>query len=1403
MRRSTLILAPVSFLLASPLAAQTVYQGVLESIDIATTYGCYSTPLPFPTKSETRPAAASTTVAFELMCKGSSFKLETTMNVQTTTSKATQVGSKYSDNVLFEEGIRNSFSATGTFEHPAAASAMVRFELPALDLDPSYGYFGSNGTCTEPYELLGPFGGRASLTVNVPECVRNKAQTLSTAANGTKYLNRWVEAKIYLVRGKDSSGKESDVEGGSAVMEATFHYRMEPADKPDLRVDHIEVVQVVQTPANEVPLVADKKTVARVFVKTADKPMSPVPGVTALLRAYRDGKYLVPSPLEPMNKAIAAPYVFDRDETNHSLNFELSPGWTEAGEITLEAELNPDRVVEEEEGKFNNNKGTTTAKFIPKERLSIAYVRVCTAAEGCPSPAIREGYRLLEKLYPVADGDVYYYPLGTWNWANSLQTEAEENAFLAALRKRHELTSASDGGVPDQLVGWLPAGTGASLGMSDPLWFGAGTSGRIVYATDSSALSQLRQPPSGTLSANLVDPLDPQFTLAHELGHNYGLHHPNTPDACIALDDGTPWPFKNAKIAVPGFDTERMVVIPSTRYELMSYCSPPVDNTWISAFSYQQLFDSRLEPQAIKPVSGTRAASAGPVMVISGWAKRDGSAGQLDPAYQVAGTAPASLAGGNHCLRFFTDAGPVADHCFQLQFRHHRTAQPLEVEYFVVKAPWPAGAVRVALVRGETELASLRGGGSAVTLSILSPQAGDQWTGRATTSWSASDAAGQPLLYTVQYSPDGGQRWVPLATDVTTTQQTVDSVEMEPGKQVMLRVLATNGLTTATATAGPIEVVAAPRMELSPAVLDFGEVAVGDSKTLTWLVDNPGSKLLTVSALTLDGAAFGLVEEPPFEVPPRSAKKLTARFAPTAYGLVQGAVAVQGDDAENPQLALSVKGIGLAPRAELTPSSVDFGEVSTGQTRNQVAVLRNIGSAPLRVTALSVNNARFSVVSPAAPLSLEAGAQQDLTLRFSPTATGPQQGILAIASNDPAQPTMSVELTGKGIAPVQGAQIALAPATLAFGTVPIGQTKDLTLTVSSTGSAALNVTAISSSNGAFRVISPAVPFTVASASSQVVTLRFTPTASTALNATLTVNSNDTTRPAATVALTGTGEQGSTTAGANIVVTPAKLDFGPIVQNLTRDLTLSVSGALGTASLVVNALTIDNPRFKVISPAVPFTVGLTGATPVTLRFQPTVVGAQTGSLVIASNAANQPVVTIPLSGSGVAPGETLLSVDDGTMEKNISLTTAEPTVFYVQRLTPPAYPATLRSFQLYFPNRSDGIPMNSAIGAYFGASSGGTANIDGVSLRVMVSSVTALGQWIEFKPSQPLTITSGDLVVGFSADTRPDRKPAALDTSSSSAGRAYVSTDGRTFQLLSAAAGETGNLMIRAVVNVGQ
>ncbi len=109
----------------------------------------------------------------------------------------------------------------------------------------------------------------------------------------------------------------------------------------DLAVANIEVTQAIQNLANQIGLVADKTTYARVYGKQVSGP--PAGSVEMALHGTRNGLPLPGSPLQPVNGnvSINTSFVFDRAKAYDSWTFRLPSSWISAGNIVLRAEIDP------------------------------------------------------------------------------------------------------------------------------------------------------------------------------------------------------------------------------------------------------------------------------------------------------------------------------------------------------------------------------------------------------------------------------------------------------------------------------------------------------------------------------------------------------------------------------------------------------------------------------------------------------------------------------------------------------------------------------------------------------------------------------------------------------------------------------------------------------------------------------------------------------------------------------------------------------------------------------------------------------------------------------------------------------------------------------------------------------
>ncbi|HEX9001542.1 MAG TPA: putative Ig domain-containing protein [Blastocatellia bacterium] len=162
----------------------------------------------------------------------------------------------------------------------------------------------------------------------------------------------------------------------------------------------------------------------------------------------------------------------------------------------------------------------------------------------------------------------------------------------------------------------------------------------------------------------------------------------------------------------------------------------------------------------------------------------------------------------------------------------------------------------------------------------------------------------------------------------------------------------------------------------------------------------------------------------------------------------------------------------------------------------------------------------------------------------------------------------------------------------------------------------------------------------------------------------------------------------------------------------------------------------------------------------------------------------------------------LAVDDGAPENAFRFGAVGGTTYYVTRLTPASYPATLSQVSIYFDSVS-AVTTGTSITVVAGANTDGNLNINSTSFQTIGTTVGTLNQFSNY-PVTPITINSGDFVVGFGIAFNSNAFPGVLDTSSPDANRSYVSTDGNNFTTVAdlGIGGINGDLVIRAQVFTG-
>jgi hypothetical protein len=416
---------------------------------------------------------------------------------------------------------------------------------------------------------------------------------------------------------------------------------------------------------------------------------------------------------------------------------------------------------------------------------------------------------------------------------------------------------------------------------------------------------------------------------------------------------------------------------------------------------------------------------------------------------------------------------------------------------------------------------------------------------------------------------------------------------------------------------------------VSPSTLDFGQQAVGSSTApMSVTVNNTGAGAAQINSVVISNAAYTLTGMTfPLSLSPGASVQLNFVFTPS-LATTFNATATINSSASNSPHTVNLTGTGVTPAGVLSvsPTNLAFGQVVVGvQSPAQFVTISNTGAGPASISSITFDNAAFSFGGLALPASVGLGQSVQVSIFFTPAATGAANATMTItstASNSPHTVTMD----GTGI--VLTGTYSLSATSLNFGQQAVGASSSpQTITVTNSGAGATQITSVAISNPAFTLSGVTLPVSLSPGASINLNFVFTPTSATTFNATATISGSASNSPQV-INLTGDGVLPAGT----FAVSPASISFGQQdvgVQSAVQTVTITNTGA-GPAS--ISAFAVNNPAFSVTGPALPASVGAGQSVQLGVSFTPTAVGPFNGTLTITSTASNSPN-TVALDGSG--------------------------------------------------------------------------------------------------------------------------------------------------------------------------
>ncbi len=676
-----------------------------------------------------------------------------------------------------------------------------------------------------------------------------------------------------------------------------------PGQIPDLEVTHIEITQGMQDLDNDMPLVANRMTFLRVYVKTDG---ADYPNVKLLVQGTRAGQPI--GVLTADNQPITAHGDGgDRVNVNDSFYVQLPQSWTDPGALFLKAFVyaGSPQAPFTEEPNADNNFLEDFGVFGQGSEANLSFIPVHLHVNFSPS--------MPEKLYtqsepdfativvgmlrhlPISGFELYPPPWPEVYCYGSSELEVYDLGQQIGEHGNCEFNLSVPGGsdyvtvimAMMQAITDDPADPLLYYGMVhpdfDPQFKLFNNVGNLIHITGMS----LNGEAYGEMTNN-IDPASPWYidgseTLAHELGHRYGRAHVLCAGNELAggnVDDNYPWPSPDCSIAEVdpegfyGFDVYYMALPgvneptvisndpaapnPNRGFPLMGYQGRQFEDAydwcrimevvgphcdWSNVILQESSTgDPHLASVLMpRPSSGSLLNSSafgfggfdlqtGPFLLVSGVVKSGPVQASLGEVLSLP-KPPAHLPG--YPDKSTIDSGfdlVIADQSDQVlattpiedtTINH----QPLGVIAFLTGLPVPPGAAAIEIRHAGRTLARRAFSAHAPTVELLSPNGGETFTGPFQINWQGSDEDGDPLTYTLQYSPDNGKTWQALALGLTgTSYQVLSLYDLTGSDQGLIRVMASDGTqTTSDVSDGTFTIPNSPPM---PVIQSPGDLAV-------------------------------------------------------------------------------------------------------------------------------------------------------------------------------------------------------------------------------------------------------------------------------------------------------------------------------------------------------------------------------------------------------------------------------------------------------------------------------------------------------------------------------------------------------------------------------------------------
>jgi hypothetical protein len=460
--------------------------------------------------------------------------------------------------------------------------------------------------------------------------------------------------------------------------------------------------------------------------------------------------------------------------------------------------------------------------------------------------------------------------------------------------------------------------------------------------------------------------------------------------------------------------------------------------------------------------------------------------------------------------------------------------------------------------------------------------------------------------------------------------------------------------------------------------LDFGKIELQSEKLRQLTFTNSSTLPVTVTARIV-GAFSDEFSMSPLTLAPGEMKTQDVSFHPQRVGAKRAALAVTpckgcGD------VLVTLTGEGIEQALVADPATVDFGLVPTDYTVAGAAVLKNLSTEPVTVTAVAIDPGTppepdFSSGGTPVPLVIPGLGTATVAINYSSTHLGDAKATLVVNSNSVRHPTLNVPISGVG----GGTKLCVAPLLLEFGKHAVGTVTNSSVTVRNCGGPGYvftvdSATLLAGPGSQFQLQPPvAYPVTLTQGSSVVIPVSFQPTTSGDVVEQLQIV---TSVPGGTVNVQ-LQSTGTTSPPCNLQVTPTALDYGTVVPRSQSLLGAKVLNA-GTDVCLLQQMTITDDGGNLYNLPAGSVINLTMNPGDYFTFEvqftaPSTTGTYSGMATV--NGTGQPPISVPLTAS---VGNTCLTVDPGYVNFGVASPACPAQTQLIKVVNGCAIPVTVNS-----------------------------------------------------------------------------------------------------------------------------